>query len=99
MKISRAVAIAAAVPVLAVAAQTVASAAPASVSPAQRTCSAVRTWDHHKTTKNLDAMMATSVTAPWHPLGLDVVVLYTDVKEGDHLDQRADIQALGQDCR
>jgi hypothetical protein len=75
-----------------------ASAAPAHRSPAARTCAAFQSWSHHRTPARLDALMVASVAAPWSPLGADVVVLFTDVRDGDHLDQPADIHAIAEDC-
>lgn len=66
--------------------------------PAARTCAAFRTWDHHRTTANLDALLTASETAPWVPLGADVVVVYTDVRGHDTYDLAADVKAIGQDC-
>lgn len=101
MKISRTVAIAAAVPVLAVAAQTMASAAPAAVSPAQRTCSAFQTWEHSKTTAHLDAMVVDSFTAPWRYVGEDAAHLYSDVRGGRASAKYlpSDIHYFAEDCR
>jgi hypothetical protein len=82
-----------------VAAPSLAQATPARHTSAQVTCAAFARWSHHRTTGNLDALMATSVHAPWQPLGVDVTVLYTDGKDGDHLDLPDDIKAIQQDCR
>jgi hypothetical protein len=69
-----------------------------SPSPAARACHAFTQWEHHRTTGRLDAMLTASERAPWDAIGADVVVVYTDVRDGDHLDLPADVKSLAQDC-
>ena len=76
-----------------------ARAAASRVTPEQRTCAAFRAWVARPTPGRLNTTMRDSVSAKWHPLGLDVVVLFTTVRQGDHLDQPAEVQAVAQDCR
>jgi hypothetical protein len=66
--------------------------------PAQKTCAAFRAWDKHRSTANLDAMMTASERAPWHSIGTDVNVVYTDVRAGYKLDLAADVAGVRQDC-
>jgi hypothetical protein len=73
--------------------------AQASVTPAQRACTAFARWDHARTMPNLFALLTASERAPWVPVGTDVVVLYTDWRDHDTFDRADDIRALGQDCR
>lgn len=71
----------------------------ASVSPAQRTCQAFKAWDHHRTGANLDRLMTASERAPWHNLGLDVSVVYFDVRDHDTVDLKLDADGVRQyDC-
>lgn len=76
-----------------------ATAIPVHGTPAARTCAAFRTWDHKRTAANLNTLMADSITAPWMPLGTDVVILFMDVRDHDTIDTRDDVTALGEDCR
>lgn len=70
-----------------------------SVSPAQRTCQAFKAWDHHRTVANLDRLMTASERAPWHNLGLDVSVVYFDVRDHDTVDLPNDAGSVRQyDC-
>jgi len=69
------------------------------LSPTARTCAAFATWNHSKTAAHLNTLMADSIAAPWHVLGTDVVVLYTDVRDHDTYDAPSDAHALVLDCR
>lgn len=66
--------------------------------PAVRTCKAFARWDGYPSAANLNALMSDSIRAPWHPLGVDVVVLFTDVRDGDRYDLPADVKAIAADC-
>lgn len=52
-------------------------------SPSARTCEAFATWNAHRTTAHLDALMTGSESVPWKHLGDDVTQLYSGVREGD----------------
>jgi ElaB/YqjD/DUF883 family membrane-anchored ribosome-binding protein len=67
------------------------------VTAAGRTCSAFRTWTHHRTTANIDRVMAYSVSAPWQPIGVAAVVLYTDVKSAENI--TADVKDMAAACK
>jgi hypothetical protein len=100
MKISNAAAALAAATVSVALAMTslAATAVSAAPSPAARTCAAFRTWSAHQSGERMDTLVTDSVTAPWHPLGADVVVLYTDARDGDTLDRASDVASVAADC-
>ena len=69
----------------------------ATVSAKSRVCTAAKTWAHHRTTANLNALMTDSESVAWSPLGADVVVFYTDVRGGDTRDRTSDLQDIASD--
>lgn len=66
---------------------------------AYRTCKAFAAWEKRPTPGRLNTMMRDSVSAPWHPLGIDTVVLFTDARNGDAFDLPADKAAVTDDCK
>ena len=48
----------------------------------QATCRDFSQWEAHRTSVNLDAMLAASLHAPWRSLAWDVTGLYSDVRSG-----------------
>ncbi len=93
-------AIAAAVGTLSTGAANAATGGPAHRTTAvTRTCHAFATWNAHRTTANLNAMMVASVTTPYPGLGLDVEVLYGTVKLGNRSDTPDAVHAVIVDCK
>ncbi|HEY1705639.1 MAG TPA: hypothetical protein VGG75_38630 [Trebonia sp.] len=77
----------------------VANAATATATPAQRTCAAFATWDHKRTTANLNTMMTVSESAPWKYTGEDAAGLYSDVRSGAAAKYvTEDVKYFGEDC-
>jgi hypothetical protein len=70
----------------------------AAQTPAQRTCAAFSTWDHKRTTANLNAMLTVSESAPWKYVGEDAAGLYTDVRSGKTGYIAEDVKYFGEDC-
>lgn len=69
------------------------------VTPAERTCTAFRAWLAHPTAGRLNTVMRDSVSAPWRPLGADVVVLFTTLRNGDTTDRASAVSDVTADCR
>lgn len=63
------------------------------------TCHAFNTWNHHRTTANLNTLLTASEYATWSPLGNDTVVVYSDVRAHDTYDLAADVKGLAADCK
>jgi hypothetical protein len=76
-----------------------ASASAVHASPKAKACAAFSKWDHARTVPNLFALLTASESAPWVPVGTDVIVLYTDWRDHDTFDRADDIAALGRDCK
>jgi hypothetical protein len=68
------------------------------VSAKAKTCAAVSTWSHHRTMKNLDALVVDSFGVPWEWLADDVNQLYMDIRGGTAKWVKSDLKQLGQDC-
>lgn len=67
--------------------------------PAQQACGYFRAWAHGHQAWALNAMMGAAVYAPWHPLGVDANVLFTQERDGDHADRAAAVADMSRDCK
>ena len=63
-----------------------------------KTCSAFATWQRHKTTGNLDAMMTDSEHVAWKYIGEDVTGVYRDIRSGKTKYLVDDVHYLVTDC-
>ena len=70
-----------------------------SETPKSRTCAAVKAWENHRTTANLDAIMVNSFRVKWEWLGVDADQLYQDVRGGIAKDVKQDLGYLRSDCK
>jgi hypothetical protein len=90
---------------IAVVATLLAVSAGAAESPAGKVCAAFRTWDHHRTTANIDAMTAGTFGGsgwtqdPGKYVLSDAASLYADVRTGAKASYIAsDVKYMGEDC-
>ena len=90
--------LAAAITAAAIAAATLPASASAPVNWHQRTCTAFRAWDRHRTAAGLHELVADSFHVAPRYLGGDVAELYADIERGKVKYLGDDATFINQDC-